>query len=335
MTPSCKGCVLVVDDEESIRVLLQQGIVMAGYECLIAGRAEEALDLLTKNQVDVVITDIIMPGMDGIELLRRIRQQYPADVIVMTGFAEDLRYENVVSQGARDFIPKPVSLKELVVRLERVLRERAVLAGRTKAEQEARDTVRRLTKVLSQVVNALASAMEKRDPYTSGHQQRVTQLACCTAKEMGLGEAQLEGIRIAGLLHDIGKISVPTDILSKPSRLSENEFSLLKEHPQVGFDILNGIEFAHPVASAVLQHHEREDGSGYPLGLAGGEIIVEAKILAVADVVEAMASHRPYRPALGIEAALAEISRGAGSVYSPEVVKACLKVFRENGFAFG
>jgi putative nucleotidyltransferase with HDIG domain len=175
-----------------------------------------------------------------------------------------------------------------------------------------------------------------RDPYTAGHQWRVTRLACAIAEEMGLPEERIEGIRMAGLIHDIGKMNVPAEILSKPGRLNHIEFDLIKLHPQNGHDVLNGsLEFPWPVAQIVLQHHERMDGSGYPAGLSGEQIILEARILGVADVVEAMASHRPYRPAHSIEDVLQEISQNRNVLYDHEVVDACLKLFTEKGFEFG
>jgi len=172
-----------------------------------------------------------------------------------------------------------------------------------------------------------------RDPYTARHQERVTELACAIAREMGIPDGQIEGIHAAGLMHDIGKIAVPTEILTKPGKLNDLEFSLIRRHPQVAYDILKGIEFPWPIADIVLQHHERLNGSGYPNGLKGDEILLEARILTVADVVEAISSHRPYRPALGLDAALDEIKQGRGMLYDPDVVDTCLSVFEE-GFSF-
>ncbi len=183
-------------------------------------------------------------------------------------------------------------------------------------------------------VNTLASTIEMRDPHTAGHQRRVTILACAIAEEMGLTEDQFDGLRMAGLIHDLGKINVPAEILSKPGRINDIEFSLIQYHPQICHDILKTIDLPWPVAKIVLQHHERLNGSGYPQGLKGDEIMMEAKILAVADVVEAMASHRPYRPALGIELAFEEITKGKGTLYDSEVVDACVRLFSEKSFKF-
>jgi len=205
---------------------------------------------------------------------------------------------------------------------------------RKKAEEELKKSLERLQKTFEETINALVSALEKRDPYTAGHQRRVTNLACAVAKEMGFSREQINGLRLAGLVHDVGKIQIPTEILIKPTNLSEVEFVMIKMHPQIGYDILKSIEFPYPVAQIVLQHHERMDGSGYPAGISSEEILPEARVLAVADVVEAMSSHRPYRPALGISTALREITKFKGSLYDTEVVDTFWKLFNEKKLKF-
>ncbi len=326
--------ILVVDDDQGIREMIQEEIETAGYGCAAAEGGVEALAMVERLEPDVVITDIRMPELDGIELTRKIHEGHRADVIVMTGYAGGLTYERVIEIGASDFVQKPLSPRELMIRVKRVLRERYLLEEQRNADRELAESFQRLRRALTQTVSALTSAVEMRDPYTSGHQRRVAQLACGIGAEMGYGEDRLDGLRIAGLLHDMGKISIPAEILSKPGRLTDSEFTLLKDHPVIGYEILKGIEFHWPVAEIMLQHHERLDGSGYPRGLAGDEILPDARILAVADVVEAMSSHRPYRPALGIEVALAEIEKNRGRLYDPEVVDACLLLVREKGFRF-
>ena len=199
-------------------------------------------------------------------------------------------------------------------------------------ERELESAIQRVEKSMEAGIQAVCRTVETKDPYVAAHQQRVSQLACTIAKEMGLPDWQIDGIRVAGLLHDIGKITVPTEILSKPGKLSALEMAMIKDHPKVAFDILKNIEFDWPIARIVAQHHERLDGSGYPYGLSGNDILLEARILAVADVVEAMSSSRPYRPALGAEKALAELARGNGTIYDPDVVRACEKVINERGF---
>ncbi|MDX8402852.1 MAG: PAS domain S-box protein [Mariprofundaceae bacterium] len=181
---------------------------------------------------------------------------------------------------------------------------------------------------------AVSKAVEARDPYTSGHQQRVARLARCIAQEMGLDAAQVDGLRMGATIHDIGKIYLPAEILSKPTKLTDTEFELIKSHCQVGYDILKDVEFPWPIADIVCQHHERLDGTGYPQGLKGDEICLEARIVAVADVVEAISSHRPYRPSLGMDVALEEITTHRGKWFEPAAVDACLKLIRKKEFSF-
>jgi len=206
------------------------------------------------------------------------------------------------------------------------------ITQRKQAEEDLRQSLEKLQKTIEGTVSAMASVVEIKDPYTAGHQKRVTRLASAIAEELGLPKEQIEGIRIAGLIHDIGKVSIPAEILSKPGRITDLEFSVIKTHSQAGYDILKTIEFPWPIAQIVLQHHERLNGSGYPQGLSGEEILLEARILGVADVVEAMASHRPYRPALGIDKALEEIAQNRGILYDARVAEACLKLFADKGF---
>jgi PAS domain S-box-containing protein/putative nucleotidyltransferase with HDIG domain len=208
------------------------------------------------------------------------------------------------------------------------------ITERKKAEEKLQHSYQQMKNMLVTTVNALASTVEMKDQYTAGHQPRVTQLACAIAEEMDLPEKQIEGIRMAGLIHDIGKIMVPAEILNKPGPLTEIQYEMVKMHPQAGYDILEGIKFPWPVAEIVLQHHELMDGSGYPEGLSGNEILLEARILTVANVVEAMISHRPYRAAHDIKEALAEISKNKKVLYDPHVVDACQKLFAEKRFAF-
>lgn len=191
-----------------------------------------------------------------------------------------------------------------------------------------------LQKMLKDIVQTVALTVEIRDPYTAGHQRGVSQLSSAIARQMNLPSDQVEGIYMAAALHDIGKISVPAEILSKPGHLNEIEMNMLRTHPEVGYNILKRIDFPWPLAKIVLQHHERIDGSGYPNKLKDDDILLEAKIIGVADVVEAMSSHRPYRPALGIDKALEEISQNRGILYNPEIVDTCLKLFKEKGFEF-
>jgi len=207
------------------------------------------------------------------------------------------------------------------------------ITNRKMAEQELDKSYRNLQKTLEETVNALSALVEMRDPYTAGHQNRVAGIARAIAQELGLSEDAAQGIWVASLIHDIGKVRVPADILSRPAHLSSAEFELIKEHPRTGYEILKKIDFPWPIAEIVLQHHERINGSGYPLGLKGDEILFASRIIGVADVVEAMTYHRPYREALGLDAALDEIKENKGILYDSDVVDACIKVFLEKGLA--
>ena len=206
------------------------------------------------------------------------------------------------------------------------------ISEKKRAEKEIKRHVMQLENALMSTVNVATTLSELRDPYTAGHERRVAQVAVAIGAELGFDESRQEGLRVAGFLHDIGKITLPAEILAKPGKLSALEYRMIQGHPQSGYDVLKDVEFPWPVAQVALQHHERMDGSGYPQGLKGEAILLEARIMAVADVVEAMSSHRPYRPELGIEKALAEIERGRGTLYDPVAADACLKIFHEKGY---
>jgi len=208
------------------------------------------------------------------------------------------------------------------------------ISERRRVEERLRESLSKLERTMEGTIQVMASIVETKDGYTAGHQRRVSQLAYAIARELGLSIDRCYAVRTAALLHDLGKISLPTDILAKPGRLTETEFALIKIHPQAAYEILKNIESFEEIAEIVLQHHERMNGSGYPLGLHGEQIVPEARILAVSDVVEAMSSHRPYRPALGIEKALEEISLNSGRLYDADTVRACLELFNDKGFAF-
>ncbi len=232
----------------------------------------------------------------------------------------------------------PVSISGSSVLIDGRTKGRIILyqdiTQRKQAEQKIKQGYKKLQRTMEATINTISKIIEARDPYTAGHQNAVSQFAVAIAQEMKLPEDKIKGMRIAALVHDIGKINIPAEILSKPSKLNEMEFSLIKNHPKTGYDILKTIDFPWPVARIVLQHHERLDGSGYPNNLKGDKILLEARIIGVADVVEAMSSHRPYRPSLGIDKALEEISQNKGILYDPKVVDVCLKLFKEKDFKF-
>jgi PAS domain S-box-containing protein/putative nucleotidyltransferase with HDIG domain len=486
-----KAVILIVDDHLMNIELLEAYLSPEGYEIVRATSGEEALEKLSGNQIDLILLDVIMTGIDGYEVTRRIRQngkQRLLPIILVTALQETEDRVKGIEAGCDDFLSKPVDRIELLVRVRSLLKVKAYndlminyrneleatvnnrteelrkalenlqqditerkqaeeslrvseekyrivvenakeaiivtqdmkvvfvnragidmigysdkkltpqpiinfihpddidmvadhhirrlngedvqnvysfrlvsqdgtvkwveinaavinwkekpatlnflndITERKQAEEELHQTLEKLRKAFASTVNVMVSAVEMRDPYTAGHQLRVANLACAIAAEMGLSNDKIEGLRMAGFIHDIGKLSIPAEILSKPTKLTNTEFSLIKEHPQVGYDMLKNVESPWPLAQIVYQHHERMDGSGYPGNLKGDEIIMEARIMAVADVVEAMASHRPYRAALGIDAALEEIEKNRGTLYDNAVADTCLKLFREKGY---
>jgi response regulator RpfG family c-di-GMP phosphodiesterase len=338
--------VLIVDDEESIRRLLNRLLEMNGYACTLAASASEARTSMGDQHFELILCDVNMPGESGLDFIRYALSEYPDTAVVMASAVDDQKIaKTALEMGAYGYIIKPFSVNEVMINVANAMRRRKLeidnrshrqnleqmVAMRTTALQE---TLEKLRKTMEGVVQAMAMIVEARDPYTAGHQRRVADLAVVIAAEMGLSENQVDGIRMAGKIHDLGKISVPAEILSKPGRLNTMEFDIIKTHPQAAYDILKEIDFPWPVAQIILQHHERINGSGYPQGLSGADILLEAGIIGVADVVEAMASHRPYRPALGIDMALEEISKNKGVLYDPEVAEVCSKLFFEKGYKF-
>jgi len=249
------------------------------------------------------------------------------------------------SQGSHEYtaVRKDGSTFPALLYGARILREgkvagmRAILVDiteRKQSEEKLASTLSTLRKAIGGTIQAIVQVVETRDPYTAGHQRRVADLARSIATEMGLPPDTIEGVRVAAVIHDIGKVSVPAEILSKPGKLTQNEFELIKDHAETGYDILKDVEFPWPIAEMIRQHHERLDGSGYPRGLKGDDTLIEARVIALADVVEAIASHRPFRPAHGIEVALDEIKKNRGTLYDPEVVDACLRLFTERKYTF-
>ncbi len=344
--------VLLVDDEASIRETFREFLEMDGHEVREAEDVFMAREQIETGLFDVVVSDIVMPKANGVDLLNAIRDfDQDVQVILVTGEPTVETASAALRQGAFDYLAKPVNgqmIRKTVANAARVksLRDEKIkLEKENKKYQdhlenivnertaELRDTVSRLNMAFESVIRAMAATVEKRDPYTAGHQMRVARLARAIAEEMGVGADLIEAIFFAGIIHDLGKIYVPAEILAKPDKLAPEEIAIIRKHSQVGFDILRTIDFPWPVAEIVYQHHERIDGSGYPRGLGADEMLLEAKILSVADVIEAMASHRPYRPAKGITLALEEVTGKQGLLYDSEVVKACLRLFHEKNYS--
>lgn len=301
----------------------------AEFELVHATGLDEAFRLLGEAPFDVVLLDLMLPDSQGLDTLARIRGRAPrVATVVLTGLLDEAIGISAVKAGAQDYLVKGQVEGSLLVRALRYAMERR------QSEEALESSLEKLTRTIDGIIRAMALTVEVRDPYTAGHQRRVAQLAGATAAEMGLSSDEVRRVSVAAELHDLGKISIPVEILCKPGLLSESEFALIRMHPRAAYDILSGIEFPWPIAEVVLQHHERLDGSGYPSGLRGDAILPDARIIGVADVLEAMTSHRPYRPAPGVDKALAEIKQGSGIMYDPDVVCACRRLFEQNGFSF-
>jgi response regulator RpfG family c-di-GMP phosphodiesterase len=321
-----KGCIHLVEDEPEVLVMkVQKGLEATlcdmcsrlPFGKCVCGRAARTKEVQFAAGIDER-HETMMPGMAPhghycIPILYAGRTLGVINVRLPEGYQHDRLEEDSLVAVAD-------TLAGIIIR--------------KRAEKERSEGYQKLRAALRATIQAVALTVEARDPCTSGHQRRVADLARTIAEELGMGVDSIEGIHVAGLIHDLGKITVPAEILSKPTKLTEIEFSMIRRHPQAGYDILKEIAFQGPVARVIYQHHERLDGSGYPAGLKGEEICREARVLAVADVVEAIASHRPYRPAKDITMALEEISDKRAILYDPEVVDACMKLFREKGFLF-
>jgi response regulator RpfG family c-di-GMP phosphodiesterase len=319
---------------------------MGGYDHTPAASGKEARECLENQNFDLILCDIMMPGESGIDLVQYILSEYPESAVMMLTAVDDPEIAKKAREiGTYGYIIKPFKPNELMINVDNALHRRELeIANRAyrknledvvqKRTAELQETLDKLRKAIMAIIHAMTRTVEVRDPYTAGHQRRVANLARYIGTELGFSDNQIDGIRLAGVLHDLGKISVPSELLTKPSRLTEIEYKMIQTHPQIAFDILSEIEFPWPIAQIVYQHHERIDGSGYPLGLSGDDILIEARTITVADTVEAMSSHRPYRPSLGIEEALKEISGQRNVIYDPHIVDACMSLFRDKNFKF-
>lgn len=311
---------LYVEDDVETRDILARYLGRRFKSLDVAANGKEGLQAFQQKHHDIIITDIKMPLMDGLEMAEQIRAiADDVPIVVITAYS-DLDYMlRSIELGVDNYVIKPVDPDKLLEAVSKSVRSKFNQRELAKARQLMACT-------LEDVVAMLARAIEMRDPYTDGHQRRVAQLAVAIAEEMGLNKHCVDGLRLSALIHDVGKIRIPAEVLSKPGKLTPIEFGLIKEHALSGYEIIQEVEFPWPLAQIVAQHHERIDGSGYPNGLKADHILPEAKVLAVADVVEAMSSHRPYRAALGIEVAIAEITNQRGKLYDPQAVDACLAV---------
>ena len=336
--------ILVVDDEKSIRVTISEFLKRDGYDVMTAENAEAAIEMLDAHEFDTVLTDIVMPRYSGVSLLKEIHgKQSNVQVIMMTGEPTVETAVEAVRLGARDYLSKPIVRDDLLIAVHHAVGYKKLLDEKQRLEKEnaaqkinlerlVEERTRKMRQAMLNTAYAAAAMLDLRDPYTAGHQRRVGALAGEIGREMGLSEDMVEGLNVIGCIHDVGKIMVPTDILNKPGQLSPLEYELIKEHARKGYEVLRDYEMPWPVAEIVYQHHERLNGSGYPRGLTGEEIWIETCIISVADVLEAMMTHRPYRPSLGLNAALDEIVSNRGVLYHPDVVDVASKLFTEKKY---
>ena len=343
--------ILAIDDIKENLVAIKETIedLMPDYLVLTAQSGKEGLKIARDEHPDTILLDIVMPEMDGYEVCKKLKEDELTrhiPIIVLTAIRIDTESKiQGLEVGADAFLSKPIDTEELIAQINVMLRikkaedelraERELLDEKVKERtKELKESQEKLQKTLNDIVIALTSTLEIRDPYTAGHQKRVSALSCAIAQELELSKDKIECVRIAALLHDIGKIYIPSEILSKPGAISPLEYEMIRTHPAGGYNILKDIDFPWPIAKVVKQHHERLDGSGYPDGLKGDEILLEARIIAVADVVEAMNSPRPYRSTLGILRALKEIEDNSGVFYDAEAVQACIKLFKWKKFDY-
>lgn len=336
--------VLVVDDEKSIRLTLSEMLKRNGYTAEIAEDVPSALKKLDEQEFDIIMTDIVMPKMSGLELLKSIREHcHSIQILVMTGDPSVETASQALHHGANDYLIKPIVKEDLLKAVGHAAQIKQLSDQKKRLELENQLYQKNLEQIIEQktldlqntmesIISLLSTVVEVRDPYTAGHQRRVGNLSAAIARKMSLEEDVVQMLRIIGYIHDIGKIEVPAEILSKPGKLSQVEFMLIKNHSTTGFNMLNDVYLPKIIGETIYQHHERSDGSGYPRGLKGHEITTEAHILMVADVVEAMMSHRPYRAALGLVAALDEITGNAGTRYREDIVNACVSLFLEDHY---
>jgi HD-GYP domain-containing protein (c-di-GMP phosphodiesterase class II) len=317
--------VLLVEDNVGDARLILEMIAESG-ESITLSQAEtliEALSELDASSYDAVILDLGLPDSQGMETFTRLRDAAnEIAIIVLTGNVDKRAATEALERGAQDYLVKGhIDSESLTRSIGYALSRMEADTALRQSESQLKQANIRLENMVFGVAEALGRVVEARDPYTSGHEERVARICKALALEMQLSEDEVDGIEMAGLVHDVGKLIVPAEILTKPGRLTELEFNLVKAHSQRGYEILQGIDFPWPIADIVLQHHERMDGSGYPNGLRGTEILLAARVIAVADVVEAMASHRPYRAALGADVAVAEIVDHP-SLFDPDVTRA-------------
>ena len=333
--------ILIVDDEDEIRQILLE-LLSAQFNCEGSSTAEEALDRLGKSQFELVISDITMPGMSGLDMIPHVKSVSPDTVVVMISGMQTVESAiGALRLGAFDYLMKPFDLRQVEAVVKRALEHHELIVAKQRYENQLEELVEQRTAELDRALDsledayrstlkALTAALETRDSETHGHSERVVSYSLRLGREYGLNRDEMKALEFGSLLHDIGKIGVPDSILRKPAKLTEEEWVRMREHPMHGQQILRGIEFLQGAARVVAQHHEKWDGSGYPLGLRVEDIDVCARIFSVADAFDAITSDRVYRKGKSYEAAAQELDEWAGKQFDPQVVKAFHRVPRED-----
>jgi len=333
--------ILIVDDEIEITEILAD-LLSEVYDCLRAGSAEEALQRLSEHEFQLVISDITMPGMSGLDMIPHVKELSPDTVVVMISGMQTVESAiGALRLGAFDYLMKPFDLRQVEAVVKRALEHHELVVAKKRYENHLEELVEQRTIELDKALNslegsyrstlkALTAALETRDSETHGHSERVVTYSLRLGREYGLNSAEMKALEFGSLLHDIGKIGVPDSILRKPAKLTEEEWVRMREHPQHGQQILRGIEFLQGAARVVAQHHEKWDGSGYPLGLRAEDIDICARIFAVADAFDAITSDRVYRRGKSYEAAAKELDDWAGRQFDPKVVEAFHRVPKED-----
>ena len=336
--------ILIVDDEKSIRITLSEFLKKEGHSVSVASDVEEAISIFNEGNFDIVITDIVMPKRPGTELLKYVREHSQSvQVVIMTGEPTVDTAIQSVQSGANDYLTKPIQKDVFLQTIRQVNETKQLWDEKTfweeqnalyqkKLEQTVENRTMALQNAMLGMITLIHSIVNIRDPYTCHHQIRVGNLAATLAKKMSANKEAIDLVRIIGYIHDIGKLAVPTEILAKPGKLSDLEMMLIREHPQTGYEMLTGIHLPDTIAQVIRQHHERLNGSGYPQHLKENEILWEAKLIAVSDVVESISSHRPYRPALGVDRAIQELYEKQGILYDKEICSACIELFVKDSY---
>jgi putative two-component system response regulator len=323
--------ILIVDDEQLVCDMLSRRLEKLDFQCITADNGHNAFELISKNNISLVLLDISMPGMSGIDVLARIKEEHTDIVVIMITAVVDVNIAvKAMTSGAYDYLIKPIEVEILNISIARAIEHRNLILENQEyqrnLERKLAEQTEEIQKTFINTVTSLVNALEAKDEYTHGHSERVTDIAIKIARELRIDETDVEKIRLAGLLHDIGKIGVKEHILNKPGKLTEEEFEQVKTHSKIGEHILRPVIKDKDILDMVIHHHERCDGRGYPDGLVDSQISLQASILAVADAYDAMTSDRPYRKALSIEDARLEFGRFTGIQFRPLVVDALFSI---------